>query len=98
MLLTNPSLAFSAFKTKSRSISVQFHFIADCVPGWCHCVWLRRYLAESGCTAMCVNLCKAPTQEFFTTQLGMPLTMTPNFEDYSCEVRGARGSRMLVQN
>lgn len=119
-----------------------------------------RYLAESGCTAMCVNLCKvscsgaslqqgrmarlprtwgpsqvdlgacaceehpstrrlwehghsaergqrqacrkcmapgalctsplllpqAPTQAFFTEQLGMPLTMTPNFEDYSCEV------------
>lgn len=45
-----------------------------------------RYLAESGCTAMCVNLCKAPTQTFFTEQLGMPLTMTPNFDDYSCEM------------
>lgn len=45
-----------------------------------------RYLAESGCTAMCVNLCKAPTQSFFTEQLGMPLTMNPNFEDYSCEM------------
>lgn len=33
----------------------------------------RRYLAESGCTAMCVNLCKAPCQSFFTEQLGMPL-------------------------
>ena len=29
-----------------------------------------RYLAESGCAAMCVNLCKAPTQYFFTQQLG----------------------------
>ncbi|GAB4816265.1 hypothetical protein N2152v2_003311 [Parachlorella kessleri] len=45
-----------------------------------------RYLAESGCTAMCVNLCKAPTQSFFTEQLGMPVTMNPNFEDYSCEM------------
>lgn len=26
------------------------------------------------CTAMCVNLCKAPCQTFFTEQLGMPLT------------------------
>lgn len=29
---------------------------------------------------------QAPTQTFFTEQLGMPLTMTPNFDDYSCEV------------
>ncbi|EFN59961.1 hypothetical protein CHLNCDRAFT_133062 [Chlorella variabilis] len=45
-----------------------------------------RYLAESGCTGMCINLCKSPTQAFFTEQLGMPLTMTPNFEDLSCEM------------
>ncbi|GMH46052.1 hypothetical protein BSKO_14016 [Bryopsis sp. KO-2023] len=45
-----------------------------------------RYLKESGCTGMCVNLCKAPCQTFFTEQLGMPLTMNPNFEDYSCEM------------
>jgi hypothetical protein len=45
-----------------------------------------RYLAESGCTAMCVNLCKVPCQTFFTNELGMPLTMEPNFEDYSCQM------------
>lgn len=43
-----------------------------------------RYLNESSCVGMCVNLCKVPTQEFFTKQLGMPLHMQPNFEDYSC--------------
>lgn len=43
-----------------------------------------RYLAESNCVGMCVNLCKSPVQTFFTEQLGMPLTMEPNFEDYSC--------------
>jgi hypothetical protein len=43
-----------------------------------------RYLNESSCVGMCVNLCKIPTQEFFTKQLGMPLYMQPNFEDYSC--------------
>ena len=47
---------------------------------WC------RYLAESGCVGMCVNLCKTPTQTFFTQELGMPLTMKPNFEDYSCDM------------
>lgn len=45
-----------------------------------------RYLEESGCAAMCVNLCKSPCQTFFTEQLGMPLTMEPNFEDSSCKV------------
>lgn len=45
-----------------------------------------RYLAESGCAGMCVNLCKSPTQAFFSEQLGMPLTMEPNFEDFSCDM------------
>lgn len=29
-----------------------------------------RYLETSGCTGMCVNLCKVPTQYFFTSELG----------------------------
>ncbi|KAL0050418.1 hypothetical protein WJX82_010875 [Trebouxia sp. C0006] len=45
-----------------------------------------RYLAESGCVGMCVNLCKTPTQTFFTEELGMPLTMKPNFDDYRCDM------------
>ena len=45
-----------------------------------------RYLADSGCVGMCVNMCKVPTQDFFTKQFGIPLTMTPNFEDLSCEM------------
>lgn len=43
-----------------------------------------RYLEDSQCVGMCVNLCKLPTQAFFTEQFGIPLTMTPNFEDLSC--------------
>ncbi|WP_373541964.1 DUF4033 domain-containing protein [Chamaesiphon sp.] len=45
-----------------------------------------RYLADSGCVGMCVNMCKVPTQTFFTEQFGIPLTMIPNFEDLSCEM------------
>lgn len=45
-----------------------------------------RYLETSGCTGMCVNLCKRPTQYFFTKELGMPLTMEPNFENLSCRM------------
>jgi hypothetical protein len=43
-----------------------------------------RYLEDSGCVGMCVNLCKVPTQTFLTKKFGIPLTMTPNFEDLSC--------------
>ena len=45
-----------------------------------------RYLVDSGCVGMCVNMCKVPTQEFFTQKFGIPLTMTPNFEDLSCKM------------
>ncbi len=45
-----------------------------------------RYLADSGCVGMCVNLCKVPTQKFFTEKFGIPLTMTPDFEDLSCKM------------
>lgn len=45
-----------------------------------------RYLEQSGCVGMCVNMCKMPTQAFFTQEFGIPLTMTPNFEDLSCEM------------
>ncbi|MBP0016578.1 MAG: DUF4033 domain-containing protein [Cyanobacteria bacterium SBLK] len=45
-----------------------------------------RYLENSGCTGMCVNMCKLPTQDFFTQKFGIPLTMIPNFEDLSCEM------------
>ena len=44
-----------------------------------------RYLEQSGCAAVCVNSCKVPTQEFFATKMGIPLTMTPNYEDFSCQ-------------
>ncbi len=45
-----------------------------------------RYLAETQCAALCMNLCKHPTEQFFREQFGIPLTMTPNFADFSCEM------------
>jgi len=44
-----------------------------------------RWLQESACTGMCCNMCKVPTQKFFTETFGLPLTIRPNFEDKSCE-------------
>ncbi len=48
---------------------------------WCRC----RYLEETGCASVCLNSCKVPTQEFFDKDMGLPLTMTPNYEDFSCQ-------------
>lgn len=45
-----------------------------------------RYIESSGCVGMCVNMCKIPTQSFFTDDFGLPLTMKPNFEDLSCDM------------
>lgn len=45
-----------------------------------------RYLEQSGCVGMCINMCKLPTQHFFTQEFGIPVTMTPKFEDLSCEM------------
>ena len=45
-----------------------------------------RYLEESACVGLCVNLCKVPTQTFFTEQFGIPVTMKPNFDDLSCDM------------
>lgn len=40
------------------------------------CLW--RYLENSGCVGQCVNMCKIPTQDFFTNEFGLPLTMIPS--------------------
>ena len=45
-----------------------------------------RYLHESACKVACVKLCKLPTQEFFTEELSIPLTMVPDFKDSSCQM------------
>jgi hypothetical protein len=44
-----------------------------------------RYLEETGCVGVCVNSCKIPTQEFFEKDMGLPLTMEPNYETFECQ-------------
>lgn len=45
-----------------------------------------RFLEESGCKGLCVNMCQQPTQRYFTEVLGLPVRMTPNYEDMSCQM------------
>ncbi|CBI25060.3 hypothetical protein AAG906_021322 [Vitis piasezkii] len=45
-----------------------------------------RFLEESNCVGMCLNLCKNPSQKFIKDSLGMPVNMVPNFDDMSCQM------------
>ncbi|XP_023534253.1 beta-carotene isomerase D27, chloroplastic-like isoform X1 [Cucurbita pepo subsp. pepo] len=46
-----------------------------------------RFLEQTNCVGMCINLCKFPTQDFIKDSLGMPVSMIPNFDDMSCEMK-----------
>ncbi|GAB5029939.1 Hypothetical protein NocV09_00200730 [Nannochloropsis oceanica] len=58
----------------------------DEVEVWANSVKIQRcrYLESVQCKGACASICKLPTQAFFTEDLGMPVTMTPNFDDLSC--------------
>ena len=44
-----------------------------------------KFLQESGCKGMCLNICKVPAQQFFQDELGLPLTVSPNFVTQECQ-------------
>lgn len=44
-----------------------------------------RFLEESQCASICVNSCKVPTQTFFRQNMGLPLTMTPDYDTGECQ-------------
>ncbi|KAL7552248.1 hypothetical protein ACHAWF_015476 [Thalassiosira exigua] len=44
-----------------------------------------RFLEESQCASICVNSCKIPTQNFFRRNMGLALTMTPDYETGECQ-------------
>ncbi|KAF8006428.1 hypothetical protein BT93_K0659 [Corymbia citriodora subsp. variegata] len=45
-----------------------------------------RFLEETNCVGMCLNLCKMPCQTFIKDSLGVPVNMVPNFDDMSCQM------------
>jgi len=44
-----------------------------------------KFLQESGCKGMCLNICKMPAQQFFKDGLGLELTVSPNFATQECQ-------------
>ena len=45
-----------------------------------------RFLEETNCKGLCLNLCKLPTQQFFKETLGLDMTMQPNYDTYECRL------------
>ena len=44
-----------------------------------------KFLQESGCKGLCLHQCKIPAQEFFKEELGLDLTVKPNFITQECQ-------------
>ncbi|GKY91068.1 hypothetical protein MPSEU_000079600 [Mayamaea pseudoterrestris] len=44
-----------------------------------------KFLQESGCKGLCLHQCKLPAQQFFQEELGVALTVSPNFETQECQ-------------
>uniref|UniRef100_A0A7S3P4L4 Beta-carotene isomerase D27-like C-terminal domain-containing protein n=1 Tax=Amphora coffeiformis TaxID=265554 RepID=A0A7S3P4L4_9STRA len=44
-----------------------------------------QFLQESGCKGLCLHQCKLPAQQFFDQELGLPLTVSPNFDTQECQ-------------
>lgn len=44
-----------------------------------------KFLQESGCKGLCLHQCKLPAQQFFKEELGLALTVSPNFETQECQ-------------
>lgn len=44
-----------------------------------------KFLEESQCASICVNSCKLPTQNFFRDNMGLALTMTPDYTTGECQ-------------
>lgn len=44
-----------------------------------------KFLQESGCKGLCLHQCKLPAQQFFKNELGLALTVSPNFATQECQ-------------
>ncbi len=44
-----------------------------------------KFLQESNCKGLCLHQCKSPAQQFFKEELGLDLTVSPNFATQECQ-------------
>lgn len=45
-----------------------------------------KVLEQGGCKGLCVNMCKLPTERYFSRRWGTPVTLNPNFETLQCQL------------
>jgi hypothetical protein len=45
-----------------------------------------RFLEETNCKGLCLNMCKLPTEQFFAETLGLQMAMEPDFDTYECRL------------
>lgn len=46
-----------------------------------------RYIEETGCAGVCLQSCKRATEAFFDESMALPVSVEPDFEDFSCVFR-----------
>ena len=46
-----------------------------------------RFLEESACASVCVNACKMPTEALFNRDMGVPVTITPDYDTLTCDFK-----------
>lgn len=44
-----------------------------------------KFLQESNCKGLCLHQCKIPAERYFEKELGLPLTVKPNFITQECQ-------------
>jgi hypothetical protein len=57
-----------------------------CVPASCVLVYtLNNCNKSASCTLLLLWCLLSCLQDFFAKDMGLPLTMTPNYDDFSCQ-------------
>ena len=51
-----------------------------------YCFFFFNISTQSGCASSCLQLCKAPTQAFFTQEATLPTMLEPDFSNLSCNI------------
>lgn len=76
-----------AFATVTFGTWLMGECVVNDIPGQYRGVNVKRcrFLEESQCASICVNSCKIPTQNFFRDNMGLGLTMTPDYDTGGCQ-------------
>lgn len=72
--LMGPSQIYDVVIDENISLKQQGLLVEKCL-----------FLDSCKCIQTCTHACKIPTQRFFSESMGIPVSLKPNFTDYSCK-------------